>query len=74
MLVSADIRWKEKQVMRRNVMIICDTDNIAGTFDRPDSQAIQEESRRQTEALMELRRRLRAVIGTRAVRAVRLSA
>ncbi len=55
-------------------MIICDTDNIAGTFDRPDPEAIEEESRRQTEALKDLRRRLREVIGTRAIRAVRLSA
>ncbi len=55
-------------------MIICDTDNIAGKAVRPSPQDIEEESRRQMQALKDLRRRLQQVVRARPAGFIRLSA
>ncbi len=56
------------------IMIICDTDNIAGKPIRPSPQDIEEESRRQMEALKDLRRRLQQVVRARPTGLIRLIA
>ena len=52
-------------------MIVCDTDNIVGKAFRPSDQDIEEETRRQNQALKDLRRRLQQVVGLRVVGCVR---
>ncbi len=48
-------------------MIICDADNISRLVARPRQEDVDEEWRKQTEALKDVRRRLRVIIGPRAV-------
>jgi len=55
-------------------MIVCDADNITGTLPRPSPEAIREETRRQLEALKELRRRVSDTAGRRPVGVVQPSA
>jgi len=46
-------------------MIFCDVDNITEENLRPSQEVIENEMRRQLEALKDIRRRLREVIGPR---------
>ena len=48
-------------------MIICDADNLAGNTGQPTAETIQEELRKQTEALKDVRRLLRQVVAPRAM-------
>ena len=55
-------------------MIVCDADNVTGEAIRPSPETIREEWNRQTEALKDLRRRLRVVTAPRAVASVHTNA
>lgn len=55
-------------------MIVCDVDNIRGRLSRPSPEAIREETRRQLEALKDLRRRVGDTTGRRPVAVVQASA
>lgn len=53
-------------------MIICDVDNVTGPVSRPTQEKLLEEWRKQTEAIKDVRRRLRETLG-REARPVRSS-